>query len=1609
MSSLSVRDVIPVLTPEQKGLFFELIKNNTPDWLLAAPGELRHKLYQSLIASHRSQSEAGKSLSSLKSPQSFCAPLLAKAMADKLGEPLDINGVIFQHVRSTSSLLGLRRKLVLPIDRDLLSAACENFEASETQATNYNATSLIYIPEKITGREPWILPLQPHEFATLCRTLDLGKQYQTHLRAVFDVDAEVNPLRNKCIANWRNRFEVERHLALMKKYISADVHQMLQAVTTNQSPIKLGHNTLGYQGLQMFGVTLGGALFIGPVSEHADDDYRCVVYLPGDPLHPLKEYASFSDFERELSERLKKTAFRKFFTRYIKVRERLLWETELDARLYPRSNSMLPHASGYITLSGIDFVGDPFSMTYRQHAEQTLADARLMVVPTDDEDEKTRLARLDTYKTIGVDLLLMAASFIPVLGEVLLAATAVQLLWTVYEGISSWTRGEKEQATDHFFDVVENLILLAAFAAGTRAAGATFRVVRSSAFIKRLRMISLPAGQARLWKPDLSAYRQQRLLPQGLPPDERGLRWVEGQAFLTLDAHHYAVRPKPQTELWEVLAPSEVANRYSPVLETNGSGAWRHDTELVQEWDRLTLFRRFGFTRERIPDDAALRALAVSGIEDSVLRQIHIDNGHPPALLIDTVRRFRADATVTEFFDHLQTPASAPMADPDLQLQVLTTLAGWPADSAIQVVDSAGIRGNVYGAPTATTSLRITQQALDKGQLYSWLLSTLETRQRETLLGLTTTDAGEQSRKLLQIISEQAEDLRVQLFQRVYRRSEAASNGRAQLLLDRFADLPASVAEELVGDALIGEAQELDAGRIPLRLAQEVRRYLQAIAACRAYEGLYLDSGGGYDTNRLVLDTLEHLPGWSGTPLIEILEWSGSYGNVASIGPVDARERMLVNVLADRVSVFDGTEHPLTEFAGRTRAHYFQALWHGLSAPRKTALGLLADAGAEVLRENITRLALQRRMTFAVAMGDRPGDFSPMGLADRSPAGPGARSSANISIAARRAQELYPAYAPEQIQALLATLGSDEIAILMKLEKLRLEFLGIRETLSRWVSGQTWSAGTDRVWQLVPQSAKLRAMRTIIRSWRKEPGRPGDGLPDSLCLAPEPLGELPLIVGDFSHVTHLVMDGVAPTLGFNAFLQNFSHLRSLSLRENHLTQLPPALNNMAWLTELDLSNNQLHLSSVSASALEQLTRLRVLDLDLNPHLSHAPDVSLLADLESLKLRGCALEQWPRGIAGLARLRLLDLRDNQITALPAAAFDGPAALSRATRLHGNPLSAETLQQIATYQQANGVSFGVTIPTYQRLSQLSMAFDGQSARWLVGSPAAEAAPRRTTWEAVRAASGSRDFFNVLAHLVHTADYTQIYPYFSQRVWNVVEAAAEDARLRTELFRTARAGAISVDGYSAVFSEMEVQVLCFRARLAAGLGGAPLEWQLTHLLRGLFRLQELEERVLADINSRHQPGVHEQALEYSLAYRVGLAERLNLPGQPHALSRPLQVEVSTADLDEVYQAVMRVERTRAFSDWCSGQRFWIEFLESTQAPSFAAVRERSAQALAQLEGQAGLSREAAAVQMNAIHDNFRNERQALLHRLTEEALARNPVNEVAGSRDVDEEASV
>jgi hypothetical protein len=54
-----------------------------------------------------------------------------------------------------------------------------------------------------------------------------------------------------------------------------------------------------------------------------------------------------------------------------------------------------------------------------------------------------------------------------------------------------------------------------------------------------------------------------------------------------------------------------------------------------------------------------------------------------------------------------------------------------------------------------------------------------------------------------------------------------------------------------------------------------------------------------------------------------------------------------------------------------------------------------------------------------------------------------------------------------------------------------------------------------------------------------------------------------------------------------------------------------------------------------------------------------------------------MTHWPPRLSGLRRLQLLDLRDNLIETLPAQAFD-TTQLPQIIRLHGNPLSSDTLK-------------------------------------------------------------------------------------------------------------------------------------------------------------------------------------------------------------------------------------------------------------------------------------------------------------------------------------------
>ena len=107
---------------------------------------------------------------------------------------------------------------------------------------------------------------------------------------------------------------------------------------------------------------------------------------------------------------------------------------------------------------------------------------------------------------------------------------------------------------------------------------------------------------------------------------------------------------------------------------------------------------------------------------------------------------------------------------------------------------------------------------------------------------------------------------------------------------------------------------------------------------------------------------------------------------------------------------------------------------------------------------------------------------------------------------------------------------------------------------------------------------------------------------------------------------------------------------------------------------------------------------------------------------------------------------------------------------------------------------------------------------------------------------------------------------------------------------------------------------------------------------------------------------------------------------------LTNPLSVEVSKTALDQAWQQVVKTQSSGALRDWSMAQAFWIEYLESAHGERFSVVSEQTAQAMARLEGQIELTREAASAQMNAILDNFNNQRRELIGELTGQALARH-----------------
>ena len=601
----------------------------------------REYLKSALQATWKSRQKLEKVLARLQSIETFAEPLLVAALQKRCNVTLDVRQTYLRLYIPEGISVAYRSRTI-----SLLDAALQNFEAKESRPDFFDDASCFITRPSATGQFN-ILPMSNTltlpVFVALCRELDIGGRYQAYLKNNLLDEPVAAAVVQACIETRdKDAFRAAAAMGRIKGDISAQVHRTLQGLMGGQQNVSYRGKPQYCHDVYLLDTRLTGIVMIAPDLEQSRQAEPVVVYIPDDPEYPIRQYGSTAAFFTALAVRLRSKRYQQFFSRFIPLASRGRFFVALNAQLFNARRE--PVENPKLRMTGRRVKGDLWAHGFEQRLDQMFQDARLLAVPTGDEDLKSRWARWDSFLKVAETVLEMAAftaaSFVPVLGEALLVYTAYQLLDETFEGIADWSQGRRAEAAAHLLGVVENMALMGLFVAGGKAVGAV-RSARPSAFVEQMKVVQLRDGQSRLWHPDLAAYEQSLDLDTRARPQANGLYRHQNQEVLLLDGQQFVVEQAPDSPVYRIQHPTR-SDAYAPRLAHNEAGAWGHEAERPLSWQGTKLMRRLGHSVDAFSDETLEQIRIVSGVEESSLRQLHVEHARPPVLLAETIKRFRA-------------------------------------------------------------------------------------------------------------------------------------------------------------------------------------------------------------------------------------------------------------------------------------------------------------------------------------------------------------------------------------------------------------------------------------------------------------------------------------------------------------------------------------------------------------------------------------------------------------------------------------------------------------------------------------------------------------------------------------------------------------------------------------------------------------------------------------------------------------------------------------------------------------------------------------------------------------------------------------------------------
>ncbi|MFF7109089.1 dermonecrotic toxin domain-containing protein [Pseudomonas sichuanensis] len=1381
-------------------------------WFSTASADHQLQLREAIRRRTVSRKRLAQALSELQTLPQFCEPLLKNAL--HINVPVSEAQYCFQpfELVPTGDLenllalddLGLSagayqqqwtaEPVGTPVPRSLLEAAMHNFEGMAEVGPLSTLQVSPHDPASIPG-------LSVSNFVTRCRTLDLGKRYQTHLDGVFKGTRE-EQVRAAWISAHRAELTVQTMIALIRNRVTQPGFEALRHFCVEGATPRYGSHPITVRSLKVLGMQVHDAMLLGPANT---TDQDVIAYLPFDDDCPLQEFASLEKLTTYLIDRLRNKDYRQRFVEHIGQADRPRMGLELDKALRT-IGIVIPSPPGRLP-TGIRPVSKPelgirqlqiaaphWNNLYDEHVRAIKRNAEAIAVPTAMVDATARKKLLESWEELGLNVLNVAALLVPGLDVVMLGVFAIQVMDNIFHAFEAWKEGDYAEA-------VAQLESLALTAATVVVIGAAAKLIKASGFVDWLERITVE-GKEKLWHPQLTAYRSQVALPAELKPNDQGMYRLDDKDFIRLDGETFEVQKNTRGN-WELLHPQD-PTAYRPPLHGNGKGAWRLAHERVTDWPTPKLLRRLGPNTDLLSDADLLAVLDSTGLDRGTLEAVLADGEPLPTLLEDALLRLSKDIEADDII--ARTRDGQPLAAyKSFAASALSSLPGWPEDVLIKVYDGPEPWGNAtrYGRDQlGDREIPLTRSDLDRGGLARIVLDHLDEASLARLLPEGTT-AGQRQQALQDLLADHLLAQRQNLFDSLYLGQRSPLSPAAQVVGKQFPALAQNTLEDIVGATRSTERARLLAGRVPLRVAEQARSLQARVRMDRALLGLHRPTLENADSRLIRRSLLTRHPEWTAKQVFK-----------AALADRPGMARLL-----GQQAIRPNFRPPMRLSDGRQG--YPLSPWGSNSRWKSELKGLFPALSDRQMGELLATLR---------SRGDVPSQIKAM----------------TQEISTLRAElDQWVELTPESGQPNTQHIVHELIRCWHRVGGDTLELVDLDTSV---IELPSMSARFDHITTLrlnnvnivnIPEDL-LQSFPSLERLHiRNSQDLHASSLFEALQHAPK-LRELHVegcLLLELSDPAHLV-------------LPKLTELETLSLRRNELTLSVAdlqALARLPKLSKLDLYHNNITLDATQASLFADIRRLRELNLGGNP-LRVSPDLSRMISLQTLNLEHCELDAWPTGLNNLMQnemgvLRQVNLSSNRIATVP-----DPDALLRTYFMHNlrfdlgsrqlllnyNPLGAQLRGRLTRAGVAAEAEVGLEEDAAQRVNWRETANAQEQETWdnLFGDD--EYTNLRQAIELVGMSRAAQENSSALA----------------EQIWQLLARAAEDTQLCKRLNEVAGTFPVSCgDAGADVFGTLQIEVMAYdRAD-----GQPNVTPELFDFFRSLYRRDQVNELAMDICNAR------------------------------------------------------------------------------------------------------------------------------------------------------------